>query len=327
MLISACLITRNEEQHIARCLASLVGFSDEIIVNDTGSTDRTIEIARSFGAIVFSSTWRGDFAYHRNESLDRARGKFHAVVDADEEIVDTDKEETRRHLANDNLPPVLLVTEHLVYPGGKRITVLAPRILRASAGIRYVHPIHEQLDVQDCEALLSNVTLLHHGYTSPEGLKAKEERNFALAKSMGSDNVHALHCQARSALSLERWDDVVKATALLVDLKASPILHVEACVLGGVAAFHLKDGERLGFFVGRGKAIEPECSDLLLLELMQTATRYRDVLEKSGDSQTAGTFIRPWLLWHDKEQIAALLDGILGRRKVVVVDGATGDDE
>ena len=52
---------------------------------------------------------------------------------------------------------------------------------------------------------------------------------------------------------------------------------------------------------------------------MDTATRYREALETSGDSQTAGTFIRPWLLWHDKEQIAALLDAILGRRKVVVL--------
>ena len=67
-LVSACMITKNEEQHIGRCLQSQQGFSDEIIVVDTGSTDRTVEIAKSFGARVVCSPWREDFAFHRNES-------------------------------------------------------------------------------------------------------------------------------------------------------------------------------------------------------------------------------------------------------------------
>jgi len=313
------MIVRNEEQHIGRCLAGLDGLVDEIKIVDTGSTDRTIEIARSHGAEVVSSPWRNDFAFHRNESLAMAGGRYQLVIDADESVMDTDKEETRHHLADDKLPPILLVSEHLVYPGGKRIKVLAPRILKAAAGVRYVYPVHEQLDVKDCDALLSNVTLMHHGYVSADGLRAKEERNLALAKGMGRDNVHALHCQARSALSLEMWQDVVDAAALLIERQAAPMMRVEACVLGALGAYQLKDHTRLGHFVSKAKELEPDCSDILLIELMDLATKYRDALDRSGDSTTAGTFIRPWMLWHDKEQITALLDGILGRRKVVVV--------
>jgi len=317
-LVAACMITKNEEKHLPRCLASLDRMVDQINIVDTGSTDRTIEIARSFGANVVSSPWRNDFAFHRNESLDMSTARFNMVVDADEEVVETDKEDTRRHLEEDVLPPILLVREHLAYPGGKKMTVLAPRILHAIAGIRYIHPIHEQLDVNNCEAVLSSVTLMHHGYLSEDELRAKEQRNFALAKSMGASDVHALHCQARAALSLEMWQEVMDAAGLLLERDASPIMRVEACVLGALGAYHLPDRERLASFLAKGKDTEPECHDLLLIELMDLATRYREVLQKSGDSTTAGTFLRPWLLWHDRRQIAALLDGILGRRKAVV---------
>ncbi|MDL2273042.1 glycosyltransferase [Oscillospiraceae bacterium OttesenSCG-928-G22] len=84
MKISACLITKNEESCIARCLNSIKGLVDEIIINDTGSTDRTVEIARSLGAEVFETEWVGDFAEARNKALDRATGDWVLNIDADE---------------------------------------------------------------------------------------------------------------------------------------------------------------------------------------------------------------------------------------------------
>ena len=82
--LSACLIVRDEEQHLPECLAS-VAFCDELVVVDSGSTDRTVEIALAAGATVLERQWRG-FAAQRNVALDAARGEWALEVDADERI-------------------------------------------------------------------------------------------------------------------------------------------------------------------------------------------------------------------------------------------------
>jgi hypothetical protein len=82
--LSACVIARNEQRRLPACLAS-VEFCDEIVVVDSGSTDRTVEIARAAGARVLERAWKG-FAAQRNMALDAARGEWVLEVDADERI-------------------------------------------------------------------------------------------------------------------------------------------------------------------------------------------------------------------------------------------------
>ena len=83
-LLSAALIVKDEEVLIERCLASLDGVVDEIVVLDTGSRDATVAIARSRGATVIEGDWHDDFSRARNECLSRCRGRWAVVVDADE---------------------------------------------------------------------------------------------------------------------------------------------------------------------------------------------------------------------------------------------------
>ena len=80
------MIVRDEEANISHCLESVRGLFDEIVVLDTGSKDRTIEIARSFGARVFDFVWVDDFAAGRNAALARARGDYAFWLDADDVI-------------------------------------------------------------------------------------------------------------------------------------------------------------------------------------------------------------------------------------------------
>jgi glycosyltransferase involved in cell wall biosynthesis/cephalosporin hydroxylase/tetratricopeptide (TPR) repeat protein/cyclopropane fatty-acyl-phospholipid synthase-like methyltransferase len=82
--LSVCMIVKNEEQHIARSLHSLSPVADELLVVDTGSTDKTADIARIFGAKIFDFTWTGNFADARNFSLSKASGHWILVHDADE---------------------------------------------------------------------------------------------------------------------------------------------------------------------------------------------------------------------------------------------------
>ena len=105
--ITVCLIVKNEEQFLAQCLKSVRGFAAQIVVVDTGSTDRTVEIAREFGAEIYSFAWCDDFAAARNAALEHATGDWILMLDADEELpaaqhatLLADTEKFRRHRAS-----------------------------------------------------------------------------------------------------------------------------------------------------------------------------------------------------------------------------------
>ena len=80
------MIVKNEEERLAHSLGSVKDLVDEMVVLDTGSTDRTVEIARSFGAQVFPFTWQDDFSLARNAAISHCTGEWILVLDADEAI-------------------------------------------------------------------------------------------------------------------------------------------------------------------------------------------------------------------------------------------------
>src|SRR6516164_1479948 len=85
MSLSICLVTRNEEGKLDRLLRSVAGLAEEVIVADTGSTDRTVAIAQEHGARVVMHKWRDDFGAARNFVLDQANGDWILWVNPDEE--------------------------------------------------------------------------------------------------------------------------------------------------------------------------------------------------------------------------------------------------
>ena len=85
--ISLCMIAKNEEKYLEQCLNSVKGLADEIIIVDTGSTDRTKEMAKNFNARIFDFKWIGDFSAARNESIRHAAKEWILVMDADEVIL------------------------------------------------------------------------------------------------------------------------------------------------------------------------------------------------------------------------------------------------
>lgn len=84
--ISLCMIVKDEEEHLPRCLASVADVVDEIVVVDTGSQDHTVAVAAAHGARVFQIPWTGDFSAARNAAIDRATGDWVLVLDADDEL-------------------------------------------------------------------------------------------------------------------------------------------------------------------------------------------------------------------------------------------------
>jgi tetratricopeptide (TPR) repeat protein len=84
--VSLCMIVRDEQEHLARCLWSALPVADEIVVVDTGSADRTIDVAAAFGCRTLQRGWEGNFAAARNAGLAAARGAWILVLDADESL-------------------------------------------------------------------------------------------------------------------------------------------------------------------------------------------------------------------------------------------------
>ncbi|MDD2373005.1 MAG: glycosyltransferase family 2 protein, partial [Syntrophomonadaceae bacterium] len=97
--LSLAMIVKDEESCIKRCLDSVINLVDEIIIVDTGSTDKTIEICRSYNAQVFHYSWNNNFAEARNFGLDKVTGDWVLWLDADEEVAP----ENRNQLNNETL--------------------------------------------------------------------------------------------------------------------------------------------------------------------------------------------------------------------------------
>ncbi len=90
--ISLCMIVKNEEANLACCLDSVADLVDEIIIVDTGSTDRTVEIASRYTEKVYSYSWRDDFSDARNESFSRAAMDYCMWMDADDVLEGTQRD-------------------------------------------------------------------------------------------------------------------------------------------------------------------------------------------------------------------------------------------
>jgi glycosyltransferase involved in cell wall biosynthesis len=122
--LSVCMIVKDEQAYLGPCLQSIKMFADEIVVVDTGSTDRTADIARIFGARVYDYQWHDDFAAARNYSLEKACGGWILVMDADEII--SRKNQAGFLQFRDQLPE----DDHLAF----RMTTLNYTDQRESAG-------------------------------------------------------------------------------------------------------------------------------------------------------------------------------------------------
>lgn len=218
--ISACLIVRNEEEKLGRCLASLLGAVDEIVVIDTGSTDRTVEIAKKYGAKVGHFTWIDDFAAARNAAIAMAKGDWILSIDADEWLAnDQTRAFIRREVqmaGNVAFVPNIRLPSGLEYWGTTR---LFPRL-----GSRWQYRIHEQvvLPRKDAKGIFDHDFLfLHDGYEL-EVKGDKAERNFAILRQQlaesapGSDAYrHAQIYLARSRKNPLSAEDLAEMEAAL----------------------------------------------------------------------------------------------------------------
>lgn len=189
--LSACLIVKNEEKHLERCLASLQGHVDEIVVVDTGSTDRTVEIALSHGAKVAEFPWTNDFSAARNISLELASGDWALWIDADEEVAPESWGPIREAIVRPHFGGFFVrIVNFMDEEGDANTYTHAPvRIFQLRPEVRFRGRVHEQVTPSLDEiglpcAQLSNATFNHYGYRPSEmEAKNKLERTISLLET------------------------------------------------------------------------------------------------------------------------------------------------
>lgn len=188
VLLSAALIVKDEQRALPSCLAALTGRVDEIVVCDTGSSDRTVEVAEAFGARVVHTSWDSDFAAARNVALDACRGAWVLSVDADEQLVVDPAVDLRLLVLATEVDALSIrIRSRAAHDDRVGLEHDAGRLFRRGS-LRWVGAVHESLrDVQTGETPIYLVTggvlLEHDGYLADVFQERdKAGRNLALAE-------------------------------------------------------------------------------------------------------------------------------------------------
>ncbi len=174
-MISAIVLTRNEEKNIGKCLKSIRHLADEILVIDDGSNDRTVKMARDLGAKVYQRKLDHDFSQQRNFGLKKARGNWILFIDADENVTSKLRDEIKDKISKSKDVEGLYLKRKDRFLGkwlrfGEIRTVNLVRLGRKEAGW-WQRPVHEVWEIKGKIGKLKNPIIHNRQITVSNFLK------------------------------------------------------------------------------------------------------------------------------------------------------------
>jgi tetratricopeptide (TPR) repeat protein len=230
--ISLCMIVKDEEIMLPRCLKSVQDLVGEMIVVDTGSTDRTVEIAQQLGAAVYHHPWKDDFADARNASLQHAQGDWILVLDADETLMPACLPTLEAALKSPNCLAVTFLREEI---GAQQNPYsLVCRLFRRHPQIQFQRPFHETID-DGITALmqqephweiysLSTPAIAHDGY-KPEAIAQRQKSDRAeriMGRYLKAHPQDTYMCSKLGALYVTQGQNALGITLLKQGLATQP---------------------------------------------------------------------------------------------------------
>ena len=182
--ISLCMIVKNEEMHIARCLDSVAGLVEEIIIVDTGSSDRTMEIASNYTSNVYSHPWKDDFSDARNYSFSKASMDYCMWMDADDVLEESEKGKflrLKRSLPTDT--DIVMMKYHTSFDeaGNPSFTYFRERWIKNSPRYRWIGAVHEVIPPNG-NVLYSDIAICHKKINEGD-----PDRNLRIYRKMIAD--------------------------------------------------------------------------------------------------------------------------------------------
>lgn len=213
------MIVKNEEDTISRCLKSVEGVVDELIIVDTGSTDKTVDIARSFGAKVYPFAWNDHFSDARNFGIEKAKGDWILWLDADEELERADQKKLKegKHFDCFDVLSLQLINYYGNHIDPNRSTNIGHTRLFRNSGLQFVNSMHERLDlsnVQEKKIGELDVRIHHYGYLTPiVRSKNKSERNKRMLNqqiTIGEEVYWAHYYLALEAYNEQQYEEALQ---------------------------------------------------------------------------------------------------------------------
>ena len=301
IMVSACLITKDEEERIEECLSSLKCVADEIVVYDTGSRDSTIDRARAAGATVIEGFWDDDFSRARNDALKYCKGDWVVWLDADETLQADDPAQLRTLLNTTRIEidAWSVRIENLTGAGaGSNFSHHAARLFRRER-CEWTGRLHEQIALRVSHdpivqaELSSGAWIRHTGYLDAALLgRNKAERNIRLAQAEVDDadswdRGYSLTSLGRSLILAGRIDDGLDRLNEALD-KTGSVITRRLALQSGISAMSV---------VGRH------------VDALEWCSRLRD---EGGDANTVSSLEAPlYLAIGNYEKALEILDGVV----------------
>jgi tetratricopeptide (TPR) repeat protein len=284
--VSLCMIVKDEEARLPACLRSAADLVDEVVVVDTGSTDRTREVARQFNARVVDFPWRDDFAAARNESLRHATGQWVFWLDADEWLDEDNRRRLRElfaRLRDENAAYVMRQQSLARDANGSVTAVDQVRLFRNHPDLRWQYRVHEQILLAIRRAghdvRWTDVAITHTGYEDAALVQRKLERNVRLLERQrdeGPDDPITLYNLGSGYHGLGRLEESLPLLwhSLQVELAASAT-NIAPRVYALLSQGHrrLKQLPEAWAVCGEGRARYPDDPELLNEEALLSWAR------------------------------------------------------
>jgi glycosyltransferase involved in cell wall biosynthesis len=333
--VSLTMIVRDEEDNLPFALESVRGIFDEIVVVDTGSTDRTREIAREFGARVFEFTWIDDFAAARNEALAHATGDYAFWLDADDVVEPPEREKLRALL--DGLrtdEPAGYVVRCACDPGpdgsGGETVVDHVRLFPLRKDVRWTYRVHEQIMPALRRAGIpvrwTDLVVRHTGYVDLALRGRKLDRDARILREelkARPDDPFTLFNLGAIAIELHDWSEALRYLRRSLS-RSAPTDSITRKLFALIARAHQMLGDTTAALRTCAEGLSFDAQDAELLFRKGIVHRHR------GESAEAEQTWRQILGLSRPEQFASLDMGIYGhqtRRNLAVLAAERGDFE
>ena len=331
--VSLTMIVRNEEMNLSASLGSVRGLFDEVVVVDTGSTDRTKEIAGEFGAHVFEFPWIDDFAAARNAALSHATGDYAFWLDADDVLDPPQREKLAALLdglrPNDEAAYVVRCACDPAPDGSGGETVVDHiRLFPLRDDVRWTYRVHEQilpaLRRVNVPVRWTDLTVRHTGYTDPAVRARKLQRDTQiLLTELAERPEDPFVLFNLGAIAIERKDWTKALGHLQASLaRSAPSDSITRKLFALIARAHQMLGDSAAALrtCAEGLSLDPEDAELWFRQAV--VHRHR------GESARAEACWRRILTLRRPDQFCSVDQGIYGhltRRNLAVLAAERGD--
>ncbi|MBQ0016997.1 MAG: glycosyltransferase family 2 protein [Clostridiales bacterium] len=303
--ISLCMIVKNEEDVIGRCLKSVEGLFDEIIIVDTGSTDKTKEIARQYTDKIFDFEWVNDFSKARNYSFSLSNCEYIMWLDADDilPIKERSKFIKLKEILQKEKPDAVMMKYDIAFDenGKSTFSYFRERILKRSAGFVWQDPVHEVISLKG-KILHSEISIEHHKIEE----KRQTDRNLKIYESLIEMSVklsaRQMYYYSRELMynnlfekAIENYKKFLLRTDAWIENKLSAYKDMSYCYLKLNDAMSAKKILLESLQFGRLDAdICCKIGDLFLYEKKyKTASIWYELALKDKMNLKSGAFIEP----------------------------------